>query len=109
MLEPLRNQRDNPNEELLKKMGWDKKALNDFVDSWDEMRSAAAAGDVKAQNALKRRLESLGIQPNEKRRAVTGNEEEAGVLNTSGAVNEAPADERFNFNSFLQDLQRTRP
>ena len=109
LLDDLRNQRDNPNEELLKKMNWNKQDLNDFIDSHDEMRAAAEQGDVRAKREYDRRLKSYGLRPDAKRRAVAGNEEEAGVLNQSGVVNEAPPEENHNFNLFLQDLQRARP
>lgn len=108
LLDDLRSQRHNPDPELLKKMGWDKQDLNDYVDSWDEMREAAKQGNADAQRKLKRREKSLGLQPNDKRRAVAGNQEEAGTVIQDGAVNEAPPEEFHSFNSFLQDLQRAR-
>ena len=109
VLDKLRSQRHNPDKELLKKMGWDKQRLNDFVDSWDDMKAAAAQGDARAKRQLKRREIATGVTPDDRRRKVVNNGEDAGQLEQDGAVNEVPPDEFHNFNRFLQDLQRTAP
>ena len=106
LLNNLRSQRHNPDKELLKKMGWDKQQLNDFVDSWDEMQAAAAQGDARAQRKLDRRRIALGLTPDDRRRKVVSNGEEAGQLEQDGAVNEPPPGEFHNFKTFLQDIQR---
>ena len=109
VLDKLRSQRHNPDKELLKKMGWDKQRLNDFVDSWDDMEAAAAQGDARAKRQLKRREIATGVTPDDRRRKVVNNGEDAGQLEQDGAVNEVPPDEFHNFNRFLQDLQRAAP
>ena len=109
ILDNLRSQRHNPDKELLKKMGWDKQRLNDFVDSWDDMKAAAAQGDARAKRQLKRREIATGVTPDDRRRKVVNNGEDAGQLEQDGAVNEVPPDEFHNFNRFLQDLQRAAP
>ena len=109
LLDNLRSQRHNPDKELLKKMGWDKQQLNDFVDSWDEMEAAAAQGDARAKRQLERRWKATGLTPDDRRRKVASNGEEAGQLVQDGAVNEPPPGEFHNFNTFLQDIQRAVP
>ena len=108
LLNKLRNQRHNPDPELLKKMGWNKQNLNDFIDSHEQMKEAAARGDAQARRKYDRLVESYGLRPNDKRRSVAGNQEKAGQVIQDGVVNEAPPEEYHNFNSFLQDLQRAR-
>ena len=107
LLNKLRKQRHTPDPELLKKMGWDKQQLNDFIDDWDQMREAATRGEAEAR-AYERRLKPLGLHPDGKRRTVASNQEKAGDVIQDGVVNEAPPEEYHNFNSFLQDLQRAR-
>ena len=106
LLDDLRSQRDNPNEDLLKKMNWDKQDLNDFIDSHDEMRAAAEKGDVRAKRKYDRRLQSYGLRPASNRRSVAGNQEKAGDVNQEGAVNKPPPEEKHSFNLFLRDMQR---
>ena len=108
LLDDLRSQRQNPNEELLKKMNWSAQDLNDFIDSHDEMRAAAEQGEVQAKRNYERRLKSYGLRPAANSRAVAGNKEKAGEVNQDGAVNEVPPEQKFEFNSFLQDLQRAQ-
>ena len=109
ILDNLRSQRHNPDKELLKKMGWDKQQLNEFIDGWDEMKAAAAQGDAEAKRRLGRRWKATGLTPDDRRRKVANNGEDAGQLEQDGAVNEVPPDEFHNFNTFLQDLQRVSP
>ena len=108
VLEKLRSQRHNPDKELLQRLGWDKQRLNDFIDSHDDMREAAKT-DQKIAGDYERRLKSLGPPPNGQRRSVASNQEEASGLNQDSAVNQAPPNERHNFNMFLQEFQRVSP
>ena len=89
-------------------MNWSKQDLNEFIDSHDEMRAAAEQGNVRAKREYERRLRSYGLQPASNRRAVAGNQEEAGTVIQDAAVNEAPPEQTYDFNSFLQDMQRDR-
>lgn len=65
-LEYLKNQQQNPDRELLDKLGWTKDDLATFVDRWERMRQAAgregAAGD-DARRRLDDSLRSLGLRP----------------------------------------------
>jgi hypothetical protein len=67
-LEYLKDQlaQEEPDQELLDRLGWSREDMQRFVDRWDELHQRAhepgAAGD-EAQRELDDRLESLGLRP----------------------------------------------
>ena len=67
-LEHLKDElrKDQPDPELLKRLGWTKKDLENFVKRWEQMRKQAQGPDEKgktAQRELDESLRSLGLRP----------------------------------------------
>ncbi len=62
VLEYLKDQQTNPDEELLKKLGWTKEDLQDFVRRWSELKRTARE-DQRAKQELDDALRSLGLRP----------------------------------------------
>ncbi|GAA4424216.1 hypothetical protein [Bremerella cremea] len=60
VLDELQHQ-DNPDPELLKKLGWNKDEFQRFVQRWQQMKQAANSEDVQAKQELNDALRSLGL------------------------------------------------
>jgi hypothetical protein len=66
ILNKLREQKHNPDPELLKEMGWSKDDLAAFLDRWEQMKEKAEAGDVKDRRRYEEALKSIGLDPDSK-------------------------------------------
>ncbi|MCA9271180.1 MAG: hypothetical protein KDA41_22010, partial [Planctomycetales bacterium] len=66
-LEYLKDQKDNPDRELLEKLGWNKDDLAKFIDRWQRMQRAADTAGAGSEEArrLDDTLRSLGLRPEE--------------------------------------------
>ncbi len=62
VLEYLKDQESQPDEDLLKKLGWTKEDLQDFVQRWSELKRTARE-DQRAKQELDDALRSLGLRP----------------------------------------------
>lgn len=62
VLEYLKDQRDNPDAELLNKLGWSPEDLRNFLDRWQQMKQAADRQDPQARHELDESLKSLGLR-----------------------------------------------
>ncbi len=62
VLEYLKDQQSNPDEDLLKKLGWTKEDLQDFARRWADLKRAANE-DPRAKQQLDDALRSLGLRP----------------------------------------------
>jgi len=62
VLEYLKDQQNNPDEDLLKKLGWTKDDLQEFARRWTELKRAASE-DPQAKRQLDDALRSLGLRP----------------------------------------------
>jgi len=62
VLEYLKDQQTNPDEDLLKKLGWTQQDLQDFVRRWSELKRTARE-DERTQQELDDALRSLGLRP----------------------------------------------
>lgn len=62
MLEQLKHQQDQPDQELLDRLGWTPDQFKQFVNRWQSMRDAAQTGESPAaQQELDDALRSLGL------------------------------------------------
>ena len=108
ILDRLQNQKNEPDPELLEKMNWTQKDLEQFVKRWAEMRQRARAGDEQAQRQYREALQSLGFttrqvgpeQLNQRRDDQTG-------LAEDGAVDTPPARFQERYRQFRRDLNRS--
>ena len=62
VLEYLKDQQNNPDEELLKKLGWTPEDLQEFARRWTDLKRAASE-DPRAKQQLDDALRSLGLRP----------------------------------------------
>lgn len=63
VLDSLKNQRENPDQDLLDRLGWTPDQLRNFVDRWEKTRSLGEQNDPAAQRQYEESLKSLGIRP----------------------------------------------
>jgi len=106
-LEHLRDQKQNPDPELLKELGWTKDELAEFVRRWDAMEKAAKE-DPKAQKELDESLRSLGLRPAKNRkRSAPGVSDNQRDLRDSGSRSSAPPSYREQFEQFRKGAGRS--
>ncbi|MEX0794737.1 MAG: hypothetical protein WD045_16485 [Pirellulaceae bacterium] len=68
MLEELKHQQDQPDQELLDELGWSPDEFKQFVNRWQSMRDAAQTGESPAaKQELDDALRSLGLSRGEDR------------------------------------------
>lgn len=80
MLEQLKHQQDQPDEELLDRLGWTSDEFKQFVNRWQSMRDAAETGESPAaKQELDQALRSLGLSRGEDRvRQIESNRQSSG-------------------------------
>ena len=107
-LEYLKNQKDDPDRELLDKLGWTKKDLAQFVDRWERMKSSADGADASSEETrrLDDSLRSLGLRPpRDKFRTGTATGERLSNQRDAGARSRPPkeyADQYRAFSKFVK-------
>jgi hypothetical protein len=105
-LKYLKDQKDHPDPELLKRMGWTKDDLNAFVDRWEALKRSAKEGD-EAKNELDDAYRSLGLRPAaDQRRAASGTNDAARGLRDAGARSEPPSAYSEQFKAFRKGVGR---
>lgn len=62
VLDYLKDQEDQPSDELLEELNWSKEDLQRFISRWEEAKRAAAQ-DEAAKRELSEALRSLGLRP----------------------------------------------
>lgn len=99
-LKYLKDQKDNPDPELLKKLGWTKDDLNAFLQRWESLKSSAKEGG-EAKEELNDAYRSLGLRPatDKRRSAATGDDALRGNRD-AGARREPPPGYAEQFKAF---------
>ena len=112
-LEYLKDQEQNPDRELLDRLGWSPDDLRRFVERWEQMRQEANQSGPTADRArdkLDQLLRGLGLVPQEDRveqRRLT-NERVEGVQE-EGRRSEPPADYQELYRAYLKSRQGSTP
>lgn len=102
----LAEQKDNPDQELLDRLGWNKDQLKKFVERWEAMKAEAEKGNEKAKRRYQRAVQSLNLQPSQSTTKVNQRTEEVVGTDQDGEVNQVPPRFRRVFESFQSDLHR---
>lgn len=63
VLDYLNRQKDQPDPELLRELGWNQKDLQEFTDRWNEARDLAVRGDEQDRKQWEDKLRDLGLKP----------------------------------------------
>jgi hypothetical protein len=108
VLERLSDQRENPDERLLEKLGWTADELRSFVDRWQKLKRTARESEVDGR-ALDDRLRGLGLRPpNSRVRRGNRDGSRQGGLRESGAVSPPPAAYREQFDAFRKSRAKVK-
>ena len=62
VLEKLKNQKQNPDDNLLKDLNWTKEELQEFTERWEQMQKKANSGSERDKKAFQNALKSLGLE-----------------------------------------------
>ena len=105
-LEKLSSQKEDPDQELLDRLGWTEEEFKTFLDRWQQMKDAAQKGDAKAKRKYKRAIQSLNLNPSQTIDSIKQTDEKVTGLNVDSEKVVVPPRLRRNFESFQADLQR---
>lgn len=107
VLERLRDQRDKPDPELLKRLHWSPQDLRDFLARWEDLKKAAREEKGDAESDLEDALRSLGLRPVAPRQAATPQRDDSvhGMRDT-GERSRPPAEFRDLFNAYRKAAAR---
>ncbi len=107
MLDYLRNQREQTDPELLKKLGWTPDQLREFAERWEKARQLGEA-DPLQRRRYEEELESLGLRPDEpaQTRALDDAADAQRGLQDAGNRTAAPLRFREAFENYRRNLSK---
>ncbi|MCY2975843.1 MAG: hypothetical protein NTW52_14400 [Planctomycetota bacterium] len=105
VLDSLKRQREQPDPELLKRMGWNKEQMQAFVDRWQAAREKALIDPSKKKD-YEDMLQSLGLVPQTgSTRAVLGRTDSLTGIREEGSRVRPPESLRERFEAFRKASQ----
>jgi len=107
VLERLKDQRKDPEPELLESLGWSEEELRAFVARWEAMKRDAREQDGEAARDLEDALRSLGLRPSgPERRAADAEDDTLRGLQDGGGRSRPPAELLEQFNAYRKGVAR---
>jgi len=110
-LEYLRDQKDNPDPQLLDQLGWNQDELKRFLERWESMRqrtAEAGADGRQAREELDEVIRSLGLRPQPERlRTVEPTGDILRGLQDEGGRSRPPANYLQQYRAYLKSTSRT--
>lgn len=107
VLEKLQDQQDEPDPELLKKLGWTPEQLRSFLARWQTMKQEAREHEGEAREELQDALRSLGLRPTGPgRRGSRGDNDPMQGLQDTGNPSPPPKDILEQFNAYRKGAAR---
>ena len=108
ILQRLKKQRNNPDQELLDAMNWTKDDMNRFIDRWQKMQEAAARGNDADKKRFEKHLKGLGLRPSgAKSKSRLKGDGKEDYLEDS-AVDRIMPELRSEYQAFQRELNRSR-
>jgi hypothetical protein len=109
VLEYLKDQQQNPDQELLDQLGWSPEDMQAFIQRWETMKRSASE-DPAARRELDEALRSLGLRrPSGGPRAASAGDGPRGAARNTGARSSPPSSYAEQFNAFRQGTARVTP
>jgi hypothetical protein len=106
VLEYLRDQKQKPDQELLKQLNWTEQDLRRFLQRWEELRRASGE-DPRANQQLTDAFRSLGLRPQSARaRRVESNVDDVRQLNELGRTGGPPSRYLEQYNAYKKGTAR---
>ena len=108
ILNRLKNQRNNPDQEVLDAMNWSKEDMNRFIDRWEQMQKEANSGDDADKKRFEKQLKGLGLRPpgSKSKSSLKGDGEEDYL--EEGAVDLIIPGLRSEFRAFQREQNRSK-
>ncbi len=106
ILEDLKNNRNNPDQELLDEMNWTKEDLNRFVDRWEQMKKKAESGNEADRKRFEKHLKALGLRPPSSRGKAKGKKDGKEDYREDSAVDKVMPDFLPQLRAFQLDQSR---
>jgi hypothetical protein len=107
VLEYLKDQQQDPDQELLDKLGWTKEEMQEFIARWDALKRAATE-EARGSRELDEALRSLGLRPRRgTTRHVESRDDEVRGLRDAGAHSSPPPGYAEQFNAYKKGTART--
>ena len=107
VLEYLKDQQQEPDEQLLRDLGWTADDLRQFIQRWESLKRAAAESET-GRRELEQSLRSLGLRPaKSSNRRGTVRDDQAGGLRDGGSQSSPPGLYLEQFNAFKKGTART--
>ena len=108
VLDYLKDQKDEPDSELLDKLGWTQEELNAFLKRWQQLKRAAAE-DKAGERELDESLRSLGLRPSRDRSRTGGTKtDDVRGLRDSGSQSAPPRGYQKLFDAFKKGAARSK-
>lgn len=106
VIEYLKDQKEQPDQELLNELGWSQEDLKQFLSRW-EAAKREAAGDKKSEQELNEALRSLGLRPqNDKLRRAEVKSDNVRGLGDVGPTSGPPSKYLEQFRAFKKGAAR---
>ena len=106
VLEHLKDQQHNPDQELLDKLGWTDEQMREFIARWESMKRSAAEDEV-GKRELDEALRSLGLRPRRgTTRSVDSIDDGSRGLRDMGGQSAPPPSIREQFNAYKKGTAR---
>ncbi|MCH1495143.1 MAG: hypothetical protein L7U72_07940 [Rubripirellula sp.] len=109
VLDYLESTRDQPNQDLLKRLQWSEEELKAFVERWRRIRELPTTKGKQGRDELEDTLRSLGLRDP---KSITIDQQESSdnlrAINDSGNIQQVPAAYRDAFNAFRREMSRVK-
>jgi hypothetical protein len=108
VLDYLKNQQNEPDPELLKKLGWSKEDLRRFVQRWERLKREAIEASADGESAgerMEQLLRGLGLQAERDRMRRDRHVLERTAVSDSGQRSEPPDEYAEQYRAFLRSRQ----
>jgi hypothetical protein len=110
-LEYLKDQQNQPDQELLDRLGWTPEDVQKFVQRWEQLKRQAAERDESSRQARRQlddALRSLGLGPGSDRlRQGGGRSDGLRGIRESGERTRLPAEYRDQYDAYRRSSART--
>ena len=108
VLDYLKQQKDQPDPQLLRELNWSKADLDAFLKRWEAARDLSQSPNPADKRKWEDELRALGLVPTTGRGQISGNrDDKLNGLRDSGSRMRAPESLRRQFDAFRRAIQET--
>ncbi|MEZ6096520.1 MAG: hypothetical protein R3C03_20210 [Pirellulaceae bacterium] len=108
VLKSLRDQKNNPDPELLDNLNMTADEFAEFLSRWEEMAAKARKGNPDDIRKYERALQSLGLQPASQRKRQIQGSQQMKELSEGESINRVSREFEDEFNAFMRSRNRVK-